>query len=125
MEKKRKPYARYYIVRGHQAFWKGDPAVSGSQFRQLVITSDEFNSTQGTFQVYELEGTGKGIQDGKLSVSQDEPRILVDEDFAGLDAAGKKFKEMAEDAQKRGFKAVTLMDELEFQAKAREQKKQH
>jgi len=123
MEKKRKPYARYYIVRGHQAFWNGDPSVSGSQFRQLVITSDEFNSTQGTFQVYGLEGTGKGIQDGKLSVSEDGPRILLDEDFVGLAAAGKKFKEMAEDAQRRGFKAVTLMDELEFQAKAREQKK--
>jgi hypothetical protein len=123
MDNKRKPYARYYIVRGHQAFWQGDPTVSGSQFRQIVITSNEFNSTQGIFQVFALEGTGKGIQDGKLSISEDGPQVLIDEDFHGLDAAGKKFKEIAEDTQKRGFKPVTLMDELEFQAKVREQKK--
>jgi hypothetical protein len=27
--KTRKPYARHYIIRGHQALWRGDPAESG------------------------------------------------------------------------------------------------
>ena len=35
-----------------------------SKFRQVVVTSDEFNSTLGTFQVYILEGTGKELRTG-------------------------------------------------------------
>lgn len=120
MAKERKPYARYFIVRGHQAFWKGDPAENGAQFRQIVITSDEFNSTYGTFQVFALEGTGKGIQDGKLVISDDDPHVLVDCDFQGLDAAGNKFKEISERAHADGFQPITLIDEMEFQAKLRE-----
>lgn len=115
--KTRKPYARYYIIRGHQALWKGDPADSGAQFRQVVITSNEWNSTQGIFQVYGIEGTGKGIRNGKLAVSENDPTILFDKDFQGLDAAGKQFDQMMQDAQAQGFKPVTLVDELEFQAK--------
>ncbi len=117
MQKERKPYARYYIVRGHQALWKGDPAEDGSQFRQVVITSNEFNSTQGTFQLYALEGTGKGIQNGKLTVSEDDPHVLIDHDFKGLDSAGKKFTQVVKDAIANGYKPITLMDEMEFQAK--------
>ncbi len=116
---KRKHYARYYIVRGHQALWKGDPSESGAQFRQVAITSNEWNSTQGIFQVYGLEGTGKGIVGGKLAVSDNDPAILFEGDFQGLDAAGKKFQQMVQEAQAQGFKPVTLMDELQFQAKLR------
>jgi hypothetical protein len=113
----RKHYSKYYIVRGHQALWRGDPAESGSRFRQAAITSNEWNSTHGTFQVYALEGTGEGIRDGKLAVSADDPKILFDGDFQGLEAAAKKLGEIVKEAQAQGFRLVTLMDELKFQAK--------
>jgi hypothetical protein len=117
MANERKHYARYFIVRGHQALWKGDPAENGTQFRQVAITSDEFNSTLGTFQVYALEGTGKGIRDGKFAKPDEEPKVLFDGDFQGFDAAAKKFKQIVEEAIANGFKQVTLMDEMEFQMK--------
>ena len=120
MATKRKPYARYYIIRGHQALWKGDPAENGAQFRQLVITSNEFNSTQGVFQVYGLEGTGNGIRDRKLAIS-DDPKILLDADFNGLDAAVEKFTQIVKEAEAQGFRQVTFMDELKFQAKLQSQ----
>jgi hypothetical protein len=122
MEKERKPYARYYIVRGHQALWRGDPAENGSQFLQIVITSDEFTSTQGTFQLYALEGTSRGIQNGKFTISENDPHILIDEYFPGLDAAGKKFKEIVEQAEAKGYRPVSIMDEMEFQAKLQRMK---
>lgn len=59
MKKDRKPYARYFIVRGRQAPWKGDPAEDGSQFRQVVITSDEFNSTEEHFRFMQLKASVK------------------------------------------------------------------
>jgi len=117
MQKERKPYARYYIVRGHQALWRGDPAEKGSRFRGFAITSNEFFSTTGTFQVYGLEGTGEGIRDGKLATSESEPTVLFDEDFQGLDGAGKKFDELLKQSRAEGFKPVTLLDEMAFQAK--------
>jgi len=119
MPNERKPYARYYIIRGHQALWKGDPSEKGAQFRQLVITSNEFNSTQGIFQLYGLEGTGDGIRDGKLAISESDPKILIDADFNGLDEAVKKFAQIVKETQAQGFKEVTMMDELEFTAKLR------
>jgi hypothetical protein len=119
MPNERKPYARYYIIRGHQALWKGDPSEKGAQFRQLVITSNEFNSTQGIFQLYGLEGTGDGIRDGKLAISESDPKILIDADFNGLDEAVKKFAQIVKETQAQGFKEVTMMDELEFSAKLR------
>ncbi len=121
MPSERRPYARYYIIRGHQALWKGDPAENGAQFRQLAITSNEFTSTQGIFQVYGLEGTGTGIRDGKLTISDNDPKILVDADFNGLDAAVTKFTEIVREAEAQGFKQVTFMKELEFQAKLKGQ----
>jgi len=117
MPDERKPYARYYIIRGHRALWRGDPSEKGAQFRQLVITSNEFNSTQGIFQLYGLEGTGDGIRDGKLAISEGDPRVLIDADFNGLDEAVKKFAQIVKETQAQGFKEVTVMDELEFNAK--------
>jgi hypothetical protein len=85
----------------------------------VVITSDEWNSTEGTFQVLALEGIGKGIQNGKLAISQDETQVLFDNDFQAFDAAEKKFKELVEDAQTNGFDRITTIDVMEFESKAR------
>jgi len=117
MARARKHYSRYFIVRGIQTLWKGDPAETGSQFREVVITSNEFNSTLGTFQVYGLEGVGNGIQNGKFATSDDEPRVLFDQDFEGLEVAGKKFGEIIKQAQADGFEPITFRDMLEFEAK--------
>ena len=117
MERERKFYARYYIIRGQQALWKGGPAEAGSQYRNVVITSNAFTSTQGTFQVYALKGTGKGIQDGEFAGPENEPQLFFDEDFQGLDAAGKKFSQIVKVSIADGFTPFTLMDELELQAR--------
>lgn len=115
----KKHYARYYIVRGLQTMWRGDAAQAGSLFREFVITSNEFNSTLGTFQVYGLEGASGGIQDGKFAPSDAEPTVLFDKDFNGLDSAAKQFDQLIADAQRRGFKPVTMMEILEFEDKLR------
>jgi len=122
MAKEPKPYARYYIVRGHQTLWRGDAAEAGSEFRELVITSNEFNSTQGTFQLFALEGTGTGIKDGKLAVAESEPKVLCDQDFQGLEAAAKKFGEVVKEAEAQGFKTVSVIDQLEFEDRLRRSK---
>jgi hypothetical protein len=116
----RKQNARYYVVRGHLALWKGDPAVSGSKFRQILVTSNEWNSTEGVFQVYGIEGTGKGISGGKLAILDTEPICLFDGDFQGLETAGKKFDELVNLSIAEGFKPVTLIDVMEFQEKLRD-----
>jgi len=121
----RKPYARYYIVRGEQTMWRGDAANPGSLFRQFVITSNEFNSTQGTFQVLGLEGASGGIKDGKFAPSDAEPTVLFDKDFDGLDSAAKQFDQLIAEAQQRGFKPITMMDILEFEDKARRSQQTH
>ena len=117
MEKDRKFYARYYIIRGQQALWKGGPAEHDSQYRNIVITSNQFTSTQGKFQVYALEGTGKGIQDGKFAGPENEPQLIFDEDFDGLDAAFAKFEQIVQDSLVNGFTPFSLMDEMELQAR--------
>ena len=117
MAKERKTYARYIYNRGLQTFWKGDAANAGSRFRSIAIASDQFNSTEGTFQVYALEGVGKGIQNGKFAGSDDNPQILFDKDIHGLDAAAKEFNELAKDATESGFEPVGFMEMLEFEAK--------
>ena len=76
--KEQKVYSRYIFNRGLQTLWKGDTAVAGSQFRSVAITSDEFNSTQGTFQVFALEGVGRGIRDGKFAGSEADPKMFKD-----------------------------------------------
>jgi hypothetical protein len=115
----KKAYARYYIVRGNQTMWAGDAANPGSLFRQFVITSNEFFSTLGTFQVYGLEGASGGIKDGKFAASDAEPTVLFDKDFNGLDSAAKQFNELVTEAQRRGFNPITMMEILEFEDKAR------
>jgi len=65
-----------YIVRGVQTMWRGDAAEVGSPFREFVITSNEFNSTLGTLQVFGLDGVSSGIKDGKFAPSDAEPTVL-------------------------------------------------
>jgi hypothetical protein len=121
--KKEEICARYVIVRGDVALWKGDAAEAGSPFRQFVITSNEFNSTLGIFQAYGIEGIGKGVKDGALIVSEEDPKVLFDADFNGIDGASKKIKELVEGSQKQGFKIVTMMDHCEFLDELRKSRK--
>lgn len=101
METEKKVYARYYIVRELKTMWRGDAAETGSLFREFVITSNQFTSTLGTFQVYGLEGASGGIKDGKFSPSDAEPTLLFDEDFNGLDAAAKQFEHLVKEGGRR------------------------
>jgi len=116
MKKERKIYARYIIVREHVALWKGDAAEAGSLFRSVVITSDEFTATHGIFQVYALEGIGKGIQHGEFAGAED-PHLLLDEDFQGIEAAAQKFAAMVRDSEAKGFKRINLWDQIEIQGR--------
>jgi hypothetical protein len=119
MARAKKHYARYYIVRGLQTMWRGDAADSGSLFREFVITSNEFNSTLGTFQVFGLEGASGSIKDGKFAPSDAEPAVLFDKDFDGLNSAVKQFNQLVTEAQQRGFEPVTMMEMIEFEDKLR------
>lgn len=116
----KKTYSRYFIVRGLQTMWRGEPAELGSLFREFVITSNEFApSTLGTFQVYGLQAESGGIKDNNLVPSGKEPTLLFDRDFNGLDSTVKQFQQLVAEAEKNGFRAVTIMDELEFEEKLR------
>src|ERR1035438_3158039 len=99
MAEGRKVYSRYIYNRGLETFWKGDPAEAGSQYRSIVITSDQFNSTQGIFQILALEGVGKGIEGGKFAGTNGDPKVLFDKDIQDLDKASKQFKELVTEAQ--------------------------
>ena len=74
MAEDKKHYSRYIFNRGNQALWKGEPSEKGAQFRQVIITSDEWMLGSGIFQVCALEGTSNGIVDGKLSPGQN-PKV--------------------------------------------------
>src|SRR5260370_7853192 len=106
MARAKKHYARYYIVRGLQTMWRGDAAEAGSPFREFVITSNEFNSTLGTFQVFALEGASGGIKDGKFAPSDAEPTVLFDKDFDGLDSALNQFNQSAPHPPQRRFQPI-------------------
>ncbi len=111
-------HGRYYFIRGLQSLWKGDPLVSGSQFREIVITSNQWNSTEGTFQTYAVECCTIGLAEATMAVSR-EPKLLFDSDFEGLEAAAKKFTELSADARAQGYSVLSLFDELDFQAPAK------
>ena len=119
----KKVYSRYIFNRGLETLWKGDAAVAGSQFRSIAITSDDFNSTHAIFQVFALEGIGRGIEDGKFAGSDNNPQLLFDADFNSLREAAKKFQELAIQAVEEGFEAITFMDIVEFEEKAQASKK--
>ncbi len=115
----KKYYSHFYVVRDMLTMWAGDAGNPGSLFRQFVITSNEFTSTQGTFQVYGLEGASGGVKDGKFTTSDAEPTLLFDKDFDGLDSAAKQYEQLVADAKQRGFRPVTMMEYLEFESKLR------
>jgi hypothetical protein len=121
----KKHYARYFIVRDLLTMWRGDAAEPGSPFREFVITSNQFSSTLGTFQVYGLEGASGGIKDGTFGPSDAEPTVLLDKDFDGLNAAAKEFERLVAEARKLGFTPVTTMEMLEFEDKLRRSKQSH
>jgi hypothetical protein len=123
MANEKKHYARYIYVRGHQTLWRGDPANAGALFRSVAIVTDQFNSTIGIFQVYALEGTGKGIENGKFAGSDGEPRLLFDKDFNGMDAAARQFDEIVNQAVAEGFKIMSMWDQIEFEEALRASKK--
>jgi hypothetical protein len=116
-------YARYIYVRGLQTLWRGDPANGGALFRSVAIVTDQFNSTIGVFQVYALEGTGKGVEDGKFAGADGAPRLLFDEDFDGMDAAVTQFEKLENQAVEEGFKIMSLWDQIEFEEKLRASRK--
>ena len=105
--------------------WRGDAAEAGSPFREFVITSNEFNSTLGTFQVFGLEGASGGIEGGKFAPSDTEPTVLFDEDFNGLDKAAKQFDLLVSEARNLGFQPTTTWDILEFEDEVRRSKQSH
>lgn len=104
---------------GDQTMWRGDAAEFGSPFREFVITSNEFNSTLGTFQVFGLEGASGGIKDGKFAQSDAEATVLFDKDFNGLDEAAKQFDQLVSESRKLGYQPITTWDILEFEDKLR------
>ena len=115
MAQERKPHSRYIFNRDLETLWRGDPAQAGSQYRSIAITSDQFNSTQGLFQIIALEGVGKGIESGKFAGTKNDPHVLCDEDFSGLDAAADKFAELVKQAQSSGFKSMSVVDMVQHE----------
>lgn len=113
-------FSRYFINRGLTTLWKGDAAEPGASFRSIVLTSPDFNSTSGPFQVLALEGTGAGVKDGRFAGTQGTTKVLFDEDRDGAEKAAEQYKALIEAAEAEGFSVVTIWDEIEFENKARQ-----
>ena len=112
MAKERQIHVRYHIVRGHTTLWRGNADEKGSQFLEVVISSNEFTSTHGRFQVLALQGIGAGIVDGELK-TEDDTNVLVDRDFDGLDAALKELQTITTHAASHGFEPVSALEHSE------------
>jgi hypothetical protein len=117
MAKEKKIYARYIYNSALRTYWKGDAFHAGSQFRSIAMTTDVFANIAAIYQVYALEGTGKGAVDGKFAGTEDDTNVLFDEDFKGLEAAAKRFAELGKEAEDTGFKPIDFMDWLEYESK--------
>lgn len=57
----------------------------------------------GTFQVYGIEGASNKTPDGFFTVLTDSRKLIFDRDFAGLEAADMKYRELIDQAIKEGF----------------------
>jgi len=113
-EKKDKSnFARYGFIRGMETLWMGKAEQKGSRCRQVCMTSPDWASPFGTFQVYSVQGVSQGVVDGTLHTSP--PELLFDADFADYQAAEKKFSELAAQSQKEGFDPLTMQDWIDFQ----------
>jgi hypothetical protein len=119
MPEKKEIFARYYIVRGNRALWIGNAADDGARFRQVCMTSNDWASPFGVFQVYCLQGTGQGLKGGILHVGP--PELLFDGDFQDQADADKKFTGLVKQAESEGFRVPSSIEMLEFQSKAQEQ----
>jgi hypothetical protein len=111
----KKHFARYGFIADIQALWRGDPSQAGAQFREIVMTSADWLSVSGTFQVYALSGTGNGIVNGKFFAS--EPTLIFDEDVIGFEAARSRFEKAVTEALGDGFGPISFIEEMEFLAK--------
>lgn len=117
MDGERKGYSRYIYNTGLRTFWKGDASKAGSKFRSIAMTTDAFANSEAIYQVYALEGTGKGIVDRKFAGTENDTKVVFDKDFQGLESAAKQFSDLADEAQKDGFKPIDFMDWLEYESK--------
>ena len=70
------------------------------------------------FRSMHLKGPAKAYkQDGEFAGPENEPQLMFDEDFDGLDAAVAKFEQIVQDSIVNGFTPFSLMDEMELQAR--------
>ncbi|HTA22836.1 MAG TPA: hypothetical protein VK763_04835 [Terriglobales bacterium] len=120
---KKRIYSRYHINRGNTALWNGDPTEPGSTFRQIIITSDDWNSTAAIFQVLSLQGTSKGLKDSGLAIDDNEVEVLFDEDRHGLKSATDKASELIKQAEHEGFSRLSIFELAEYEEKVRQSKK--
>lgn len=109
-EGKKKHYARYVFVRGNQALWKGDASEAGAQFRQVVITSDEWMLIKGHSRSTPLEKASARASSKASLDTEPDPKLLFDRDFKGLEQAAEKFKQIIKEAEDQGFRAVGLFE---------------
>lgn len=123
MATERKHYSRYFYNRDLQTLWKGDASEAGSQYRSIAIATSQLNSIVGVFQVLALEGVGKGIRDGEFVGGDDNPKVLFDKDFDGLDAAADEFHKLLKDAEANGFQSMTFWGNIEYEQKLRASKR--
>jgi hypothetical protein len=73
------------------------------------------SSDSGTFQVLAFSGNGGGMKEGTLVLSRDDPKVLFDVDFDGLEPAKEKYAELARQAGEDGFRAPTMIELLQFE----------
>jgi len=121
MSAEKKIYSRYIINRGLWTLWKGDPAVAGSRYRSIAITSSESTSIVAMFQVFETEGIGRGFENGKFAGVEGESQLLFDQDFNRMDAASKKVEERLAKAEADGFRHISPQDAREIDLRAASQ----
>jgi hypothetical protein len=115
----KKNYARYIYNRGLVVLWKGDPAEAGAIHRSIALVTDAFNSIDSRCQVYELEGVGKGVTDGKFAGTEGEPTVRFDKDFDRLEEGAAQGKALVKQAEAEGFRQMTIWDQIEFEERAR------
>jgi len=120
MKQNRRVYSRYHLNRGNVALWKGSSTERGSTFRQVVLTSDAWNSTDAIFQIFALEGTSNGLKNGVLDIDDAQIKVLFDEDRQGLKAAADKAQELVQQAQRDGFKELSIFDQARYEEKVRQ-----
>jgi len=116
-----KRFAKHSFFRRIQALWIGNPAKNGARFREAGMTSDDWMSPFGAFQVYCVQADSHGLVDGGLRTGP--PELLFDADFQDQVEADRKFEELVREAEAEGFRVPTMIDIIDFQAKAQEQKR--